>query len=98
MMPLNPPRWANGPKMCPSANLPAFDSVAEMDRFKEINCPSVMVIARWVCNGCGLHHFWGIGAGPSGASSGTTRAAKHIEGETERFFSSVVAKTIKVKL
>jgi len=91
---LDPPRWPNGPRICEKANLPAFETVAQVDAFYETNCPGHSIVARWRCRECGLIHCWGVGGTPSGASSGTTRIAKHIDSVMEQFEQSAVAKTI----
>ncbi len=91
----DPPRWPNGPRICPAANLPAFDSDADAAAFRASNCPGHTVVAQWTCNVCGKIHFWGVGGDPSGASSGTTRIAKHLPQIKERFLNSPAAKTMK---
>lgn len=88
-------RFMGGPQICIAANLPAFCSRQEMDEFVTHNCPSVVIIAKWLCNSCGCLHFWSGGADPAGASSGTTRTSKHIEAVKAKFMKSPVAKTVK---
>lgn len=93
-MSLNPPRWKNGPPICEAANLPAFESKQAMNAFRS-NLSGGIVIEEWQCTVCGQWHYWGVGAGdPAGASSGTTRSARHIDSVRERFLKSYAAKTM----
>lgn len=91
---LEPPIWENGPMICPAANLPAFKSKAGLAKFKADNCPGTVTIATWLCNACGLLHYWGAGHDPSGQSSGTTRTGKRIAEAKAKFLASTTAKTI----
>lgn len=93
---LDPPRWPGGPSICPTANLPCFDSKNSASAFLDANSPSATVIAMWTCTACDRVHVWSIAGCPSGASSGTTRVAKHIESLRERFLKSKVALTMPV--
>lgn len=79
MTKLEQPRWIGGPMHCPAANLPAFANAKEAAKFRDANSPGTTVIAEWVYTACGWIHFWSHAVGPSGASSGTTRLAKHID-------------------
>lgn len=74
-----PPRFSGCPLICKAANLPAFESKRAWSEWSEANCPAMIVLDSWQCAVCGLWHFWTIGAGPSGASSGTTRGGKLLE-------------------
>jgi len=71
------PRWPGGPRQCVAANLPAFDTRAELSAFKKANGPSCFVLAVWKCEACGCYHAKTAAPDPSGHTSGTTRTAKH---------------------
>jgi hypothetical protein len=91
---LEPPRWKNGPPICSVANLPAFDSKKDAADFLTANSPGSTVIEMWTCTACGMVHFWSVAQGPAGASSGTTREAKHIDELREKFLKSPVSRTM----
>lgn len=71
MIALDPPRWPNGPPICPVSNLPAFESWDQAQKFMDAHCGSEM--AKWRCTGCGCWHYWAKPHAPAGGSSGTTR-------------------------
>ncbi len=54
---LEPPRVPGGPPICPSANLPAFDSKQAVRDYIERRCPGANVIAVEKCEACGKWHF-----------------------------------------
>lgn len=91
---LDPPRWPGGPLICPTANLPAFPDKKASAAFRDANSPGCTVIEEWICTACGLVHFWAHALDPSGASSGTTRSAKHAESARNVFLKSYAAKTM----
>jgi hypothetical protein len=91
---LEPPRWPGGPDICPVANLPAFLTAKDAADFRAANSPGTTVIAEWTCTSCFWIHFWSVAQGPAGASSGTTREAKHIDELREKFLKSPVARTM----
>lgn len=91
---LSKPRWPGGPDHCDAANLPAFLTPKDAAVFRDANSPGTTVIAEWVCTACGWIHFWSEAASPAGASSGTTRTAKHIDSIRERFLKSPAAQTM----
>lgn len=92
-MTFDPPRWPNGPKICPVANLPAFYSPHDLHVFLESNSPGTAIIHQWKCIACAHWHAKCVAASPAGASSGTTRTAKHIEELKDSFWQSALAKT-----
>lgn len=93
MTTLDKPRWPGGPAICATANLPALDSKKALHAFKEANAPGGTVIEEWCCTACGHWHYWGSSGDPSGASSGTTRSAKHIDSLRYRFLKTAAART-----
>lgn len=70
------PRWLGAPKICIAANLPAFDSPADWEKFHAANSPGNSVKRMWQCEACGKWHVWTVACDPSGASSGTGRSSK----------------------
>ena len=72
---MNAPRWPNGPEMCESANLPAFESKPAADAWIEQNCPGVSVLAMWQCRECAQWHFW---ASAHSDSYGGTLSGSHV--------------------
>ncbi len=50
-----PPRWRNGPKICIAANLPAFDTEAELKKFFD-DAPRVKVKSEYQCEVCKCWH------------------------------------------
>lgn len=80
--------------MCPVANLPAFETSAAAYDFLEANSPGATVIEKWICTACGQVHVWAVAVCPAGASSGTTRTAKHIDEVRARFWKLPVALTV----
>lgn len=91
----DPPRWPDGPRICTVANLPSFADDQSVSDFRDKNCPSHTIIAKWRCKVCRGIHFWSVGGDPSGASSGTTRIGKHADEIKEKFLASETAKTAK---
>lgn len=91
---LEPARWLGGPTICQASNLPAFDSPKAAADFRDANCPGGTVVAQWTCTACGKTHFWGAGFDPAGATSGTTRTAKHLDEIKARFLQSAAARTM----
>lgn len=69
---LDPPRWPNGPPICPVTNLPAFPDRAALDKFFK-TLPAVTVQRVGLCSACGHYHAEAKSRPPSGATSGTGR-------------------------
>lgn len=76
------PRWPGGPKICPAANLPAFETMAGWRAFHAKNGPSCKVIREWICDHCGHWHAETTAPDPTGGSSGQGRSSKGGEPET----------------
>lgn len=76
-MTLEPPRWKNGPGICPVENLPALPTLKELRAFKEANGPSCKTIHEWHCEACGHWHMKTSAPDPAGGSSGTGRGSKN---------------------
>lgn len=76
MIALDPPRWPGGPRICPVANLPAFQIWADAAEFLDALHGSAKV--KWICRHCEHWHFWGDpnSYAPAGQTSGTCRASK----------------------
>jgi hypothetical protein len=53
---LLPARWPKGPQICSIANLPAFESQAEMKDFHAVNAPRIQVKEEYQCFACGKWH------------------------------------------
>ncbi len=73
---LNPPRWKGGPDICISENLPAFETVQQMQAFNAANAPSCKVVRFWRCEVCDHYHEETKAPDPTGGSSGTGRGSK----------------------
>lgn len=73
---LDPPRWPDGPGICPIANLPGFLTTSELTAFADGLCGSVEV--KWQCAECGTWHFWPSANphAPAGETSGSCRESK----------------------
>lgn len=71
MLTLDPPRFRNGPAMCPSQNLPAFESRAEAEQYLNRHLPGCKVTRIGKCDQCGHWHFEAEARGPSGSDNGT---------------------------
>lgn len=76
MIVICPPRWPEGPQICPRANLPIFRTQAEAKTFMQTSCPRVLIDLITPCDACGGYHVHGHGPNPSGDSSGTGRGSK----------------------
>lgn len=80
MLPTSPfeakPRWPGAPRICRTANLPAFDTLADYAKWEGANCPNTKVIFKWKCSRCGCYHVWSVGGDPAGSSGGTGRSSK----------------------
>jgi hypothetical protein len=74
--PLEKPRWPGGPKICPTANLPAFTSKDGLSRFLKANGPSCKVLREYLCESCGHWHAHTSAPDPAGGSSGNGRSSK----------------------
>ena len=74
---LEPPRWKNGPPVCPSTNLPAFKTTEAVHEFVARHCPGSIVKRIFVCSKCEHFHFESTPRDPSGSTSGTGRSHKH---------------------
>ena len=68
---LEPARWRGGPLICPSANLPAFESARACRDFMD-NLPAVKVDRIWQCEQCGGFHAVSHIRASSGDSSGSS--------------------------
>ncbi len=66
-------RWPGAPKVCVKENLLAFEDEKALDKFLSVNCPGAHKLKRWRCEHCAHWHQLSEFAGPSGASSGTSR-------------------------
>lgn len=86
-MKLDPPRWKNGPPICPAANLLAFKNEKEYAAFEASDCPRTKNLIKFTCRACGHLHYWGVAGDPSGDSSGTTRTGKRFEEVQVRAFT-----------
>lgn len=73
---MNPARWPNGPRICATANLPAFASLVEWRNFHSANGPSCKIIREYQCTDCGQWHAVTTAPDPAGASSGQGRSSK----------------------
>lgn len=70
------PRWPGGPLVCEVANLPAFETQDELNKFHLANGPSCKVIRQWQCEHCEGWHHETTAPDPAGGSSGTGRSSK----------------------
>jgi hypothetical protein len=87
--PLEKPRWPGGPKICPSENLPAFESSKALDSFQSANSPSCKVVKKWQCQACGHWHAYTVAASPAGDSSGSGRNSNRTTVEDwKKFFAA----------
>lgn len=68
---LEPPRWPNGPMICPVENLPAFEDKAELAKFRNAHAGSS--IKEWQCTACGMWHYKAKVPCPAGGSNGNER-------------------------
>lgn len=95
---LDPPRWPGGPRMCPAANLPAFEDERERGRHET---PGSKVLLKFRCRGCGLLHYYAGGHDPAGHSSGSTRTSLHhdeLVGEAVHRFRHLISDPETLKL
>lgn len=76
---LEPPRWRNGPPICPAENLPAFPSQAAAVEFNSgpartnPNFEPYRIKRLWKCDSCDQWHFIAKMRPPSGGSSGSSK-------------------------
>lgn len=73
---LEEPRWPNGPAICEVANLPAFETEPELQKFHLATGPSCKVLRVWHCEHCEGWHMETTAPDPAGGSSGTGRSSK----------------------
>lgn len=76
MITLDPPRWKNGPQICPVENLPAFFTSDLLDSFLKKNSPGCKVRETFCCTRCNHWHARTVAPDPCGGSSGTGRSSK----------------------
>ena len=71
-------RKANGgPMICPVTMLPAMDSLQDLLAFVARVGPGVTITRYYQCPHCSKFHCDTVARDPAGATSGTTRHAKH---------------------
>jgi len=70
------PRWPGAPPICIAVNLPALDTLADLNSFLKKNGPACKVEQTWQCETCKKWHAKTQPPDPAGSSSGVGRSSK----------------------
>ena len=76
----DPPRWPGGPLICIYENLPAFDTLKDLNHFHERNAHQAVVDGKWLCHRCGKYHMKVVGfSNLSGSGSASDKMLPTME-------------------